>query len=61
MSVGVVEELKETLIDHVLCPVDKEQWQHVLPQTRNVFDVGPPESWGGGGEERERSIITQVI
>ena len=42
MSVGIVEKLKEALVDHVLCSIHEEQWQHVLPKTRDVFDVLPP-------------------
>ena len=42
VSVGVVEQLKEALVDHVLGHVHKKQRHHVLPETRDVLDMLPP-------------------
>ena len=39
MCVGVVEKLKEALVDHVFSDVDKEQWHHVLQQVGQVLEV----------------------
>ena len=45
MSVGIVEQLKEALVDHVLSHIHQKQWHHVLPQIRDKLDVLPPECY----------------
>jgi hypothetical protein len=42
VSVWVIEQLIEALVDNILRVVDKEQWEHILKEVGDVSDVSPP-------------------